>query len=84
MKKILPALYAVFFVFLCDAGNVVRAPLEQSRPSYNYSNPPAADKMVDKQWREQQQSQDSMRRKSDAEMQQRIKKGQESPPPVKQ
>lgn len=84
MKKILPTLCVALLVLLCDAGNVVRAPLEQSRPSYNYPNSPATNKMVDKQWREQQQSQDRMRRKSDAEMQQRIKQGQESPPPVKQ
>lgn len=72
-------------LLLCaaDTTDVVRAPLEQTRPSYNYQRDGNMDRLVDKQWQGQQQSVDTMRRKSEQEILQRNKSGQQPVPPVK-
>lgn len=83
MKKLLPPLIALFVVLYCDASNVVRAPLEESRGRYAHQRDSGLDKLTDKQWQEQQKGYDNMRRKSEQEMLQRNKSGQQQVVPEK-
>lgn len=84
MRNVLPCLMTLALL-LCavDNSDVVRAPLEQSRPSYNFQRDSNLDRLVDRQWQDQQKSVDGMRRKSEQEILQRQKSGQQPVPPVK-